>query len=34
MLARYTLLGGLYTAIAGVIMVFIVERIAGLKLAS
>jgi rod shape-determining protein MreD len=34
MLARYTLLGGLYTSIAGVIMVFIVERIAGLRLAS
>jgi rod shape-determining protein MreD len=34
MLARYTLLGGLYTAIVGVIMVFIVERIAGLRLAN
>ena len=34
MLVRYTFLGGLYTAVAGVIMVFIVERIAGLRLAS
>jgi len=31
-LVRYTLLGGLYTAVVGVIMVFIVERIAGLRL--
>jgi hypothetical protein len=31
--ARYTLLGGLYTAIVGVVMVFVVERIAGLRLA-
>jgi len=33
-LLRYTLLGGLYTAVVGVVMVFIVERIAGLRLAS
>lgn len=33
-LARYTLLGGLYTAFVGVVMVFIVERIAGLRLAT
>ena len=31
-LARYTLLGALYTAVVGVIMVFIVERVAGLRL--
>lgn len=33
-LLRYTLLGGLYTAVVGVVMVFIVERVAGLRLAS
>ena len=33
MLVRYTLLGGLYTGVVGVTMVFIVERIAGLRLA-
>ncbi len=34
MLVRYTLLGGLYTAVVGVVLVFVVERIAGLRLAS
>jgi rod shape-determining protein MreD len=33
-LLRYTLLGAVYTAVVGVVMVFIVERIAGLRLAS
>jgi rod shape-determining protein MreD len=31
-LVRYSLLGGVYTAVVGVIMVFVVERIAGLRL--
>jgi hypothetical protein len=34
MLVRYTLLGGVYTAVAGVVMVFVLERIGGLRLAS
>jgi hypothetical protein len=34
MVVRYTLLGGLYTAAVGVVMVIIVERLAGLRLAS
>ena len=33
-LLRYTLPGGLYTAVVGVFMAFIVERIAGLRFAS
>jgi rod shape-determining protein MreD len=33
-LTRYTLLGGIYTALAGIIMVFIVRRIMGVRLAS
>jgi len=33
-LLRYTLLGGLYTAVVGIFTVFVVERIMGLRLAS
>jgi rod shape-determining protein MreD len=33
-LARYTLLGGVYTAVAGVVLVFIVRRMTGLRMAA
>jgi rod shape-determining protein MreD len=33
-MARYTLLGGLYTSVAGAIMVFVVRRAMGLRLAT